>query len=317
MSETSSTAWQSRFDLWHAQVQEIIATVDSGASIATGPATQALTPPSGAAAAPPTKVLFCAPHPDDECLSGALALRLRMDSGASVTNIAITLGSDLGQRARRLAELQSACRALGFALVVPIEPATGLPSGFDHLEPERRQTHPAEWQAQVNELALIFKREKPDLILAPHVQDFNTTHVATHMLVTDAMTEYLERSGIPSLPLVETEFWHQIERPNLMVGLTPAIAAMQIVAAAEHGGEMSRNPYHVLHTCRLMDNVRRGSEVVFGQGAAAQPFKLAELYNVRVRKGRQWLPTPPGQAIAPEQPVSVAWIQRHYVFPGA
>ncbi len=317
MSETSSTAWQSRFDLWHAQVQRIIATVDSGASIATGPTAQALTPPSGAAAAPPTKVLFCAPHPDDECLSGALALRLRMDSGASVTNIAITLGSDLGQRARRLAELQSACRALGFALVVPIEPATGLPSGFDHLEPERRQTHPAEWHAQVNELALIFKREKPDLILAPHVQDFNTTHVATHMLVTDAITEYLERSAIPSLPLVETEFWHQIERPNLMVGLTPAIAAMQIVAAAEHGGEMSRNPYHVLHTCRLMDNVRRGSEVVFGQGAAAQPFKLAELYNVRVRKGRQWLPTPPGQAIAPEQPVSVAWIQRHYVFPEA
>lgn len=313
MSETTSAAWQSRFDLWHTQVQKIIATVDSGASIATGPTAEDLRPPQGAGAAQPAKVLFCAPHPDDECLSGALALRLRMDSGASVTNIAVTLGSDLGQRARRLAELQSACRALGFALVVPIEPATGRTSGFDHLEPERRQTHTAEWQAQVNELALIFRREKPDLILAPHMQDSNTTHVATHLLVTDAITVYLEGSGIPSLPLVETEFWHQIERPNLMVGLTPALAAMQIVAAAEHGGEMSRNPYHVVHTCRLMDNVRRGSEVVFGQGAAAQPFKLAELYNVRIRKGRQWLPTPPGRAIAPEEAASVAWIRRHFL----
>ena len=39
-------------------------------------------------------VLICSPHPDDEVLTGALALRLSQEESATIYNLAVTLGSD-------------------------------------------------------------------------------------------------------------------------------------------------------------------------------------------------------------------------------
>jgi len=42
-----------------------------------------------------------------------------------------------------------------------------------------------------------------------------------------------------------------------------------------------RNPYHLRMPAWLQDNVRRGAELVGGQGGAAPDFLFATLYRVR------------------------------------
>ena len=91
--------------------------MNAGNAIPLGPSAKPLLAPEVTAGeVQPLKVVVCSPHPDDEALVGALPLRLRRECGAKVTNCAITLGSNVGQRARRLRELEAACVALGFGL---------------------------------------------------------------------------------------------------------------------------------------------------------------------------------------------------------
>src|SRR5208283_3144516 len=63
----------------------------------------------------PTALLF-SPHPDDESITGGLALRLSRECGWRIINVAVTLGSKPERRAERLEELKGACRFLGFEL---------------------------------------------------------------------------------------------------------------------------------------------------------------------------------------------------------
>ena len=72
--------------------------------------------------------------------------------------------------------------------------------------------------------------------------------------------------------------------PNLMVGLSSEVLARLLTATAEHGGEVARNPYHLTLPTRLMDNVRRGSEVMGTFGVGANPFLFAELYRISIMK---------------------------------
>jgi len=293
MPHEASENWKSQYERWLRYVAHFVECIDSGRSVSLGPSPVKLYPPAADdSPALGSKVVFCAPHPDDEALSGALALRLRIESGARITNVAITLGSNKAQRPRRLREVDSACCALGFDLVIP-----QYPSGFDKVSPASRRERPPEWAAKVQALREIFDREAPETVFLPHPYDFNSTHVGTHDLVTEALGAHLDTSGRNPVLLIETEFWHQIERPNLMVGLSPELVAAQLVGIAEHGGEMERNPYHLLHPCRLMDNVRRGSEVFGGQGAPAQTFIFAELYHVAWMAGKAKVPARPGNFI--------------------
>jgi N-acetylglucosamine malate deacetylase 1 len=301
-------AWNERREQWLRYLNAVVQAVDSGRSVPLGPSASPLTPPAVAAAQAAARVIFCAPHPDDESLSGALALRLRLDSGAEVTNVAVTLGRDLAQRARRLRELECACQALDFKLVVPFPP-----SGFDDVTVPNRDNRPEQWSAKVTALRQIFDRERPDAVFAPHAHDFNTTHVGTHALVIEALGSHIEKQNRRPVLVIETEFWHQIERPNLMLGLTPELVARQLVAIGEHGQEMARNPYHLLHPCRLMDNVRRGSEVVGGQGAAARDFTFAELYNVMFMDKSGVRPAKQGGCIIdPAAQLNLGWLASQF-----
>src|SRR5688572_2179539 len=63
------------------------------------------------------KVLIFAPHPDDECIIGALPLRLLRAAGMQVINIAVTHGSKKERQEARWKELEAACGYLGFSLV--------------------------------------------------------------------------------------------------------------------------------------------------------------------------------------------------------
>jgi LmbE family N-acetylglucosaminyl deacetylase len=261
------------------------------------------------------KVLYCSPHPDDESLGGAFALRLRLEAGAQVTNVAITLGSAVDQRDRRRRELTSACQVLGFELLVPAEPGAAAADGFEDVTLESRRADPQAWAARAQTLCGIFTSEQPEAIFVPHSDDFNSTHIGTHYLVFDALDEYFSRRPKARVIVVETEFWHEMADPNLMVGITAEQAAIQMTAATEHGGEMARMPYHLLHPCRLMNNVRRGSEVVGGQGAGVQPFAFAEVHRVRFRHGRELAETPAaGHILPPSDTATLDWLRREFGF---
>jgi len=302
MPKDPYAAWKSRQRAWLRFANANVRAMEAGKAIPSGPSARALVaPPVEPPAGQRLKVVVCSPHPDDEALVGALPLRMRLELGAAVTDCAITFGSKLDQRPRRLRELEASCRALGFDLV-----AAQPPLGFDHVGLENRQNHPDEWAAKVEVLSNVFEQEKPDVVFAPHAQDFNSTHIGTHYLATDALAAYLERTGRGPLPFIETEFWHENPRPNLMVGVTPEVEAILLMAVAEHGEEVSRNPYHLRHPGWMIDNVRLGAEVVGGQGGPAPTFPFAGLYHFAFMVGKELVgPCPGGRIIAPEEKIDL------------
>jgi LmbE family N-acetylglucosaminyl deacetylase len=314
MSATRASLAGERFPEWLAYTQRLLEAADSGKSIPLGPSPVLSSPPGfPTPEARAGKVVFCAAHPDDESLSGALALRLRLEEGVRVTNIAVTLGSDPAQRDRRRRELESACRVLGFDLVIPRVLSASVPAGFDRVTLAAREADPGGWAESVRTLAGIFDREQPEAVFTPHANDFNSTHIGTHQLVLDALDVHLSHRQGTSLILIETEYWHELAEPNLMVGVTPETVAIQLTAAAEHGGEMARAPFHLLHPCRLLDNARRGSEVIGGQGRAVQPFAFAELYRVGFRRGSEViLPRPGGHILSPLELVTLHGLRRQF-----
>ena len=77
-----------------------------------------------------------------------------------------------------------------------------------------------------------------------------------------------------------------------------------LMATAEHGGEVRRNPYHLRHPGRMFDNVRRGAEVVGKAGGPAPDFPFAELYCVVFLAGRNWVaPRPGGRIVGPSEKI--------------
>ena len=303
-----------RLSEWLAYLRRVVDAVDAGKAIPLGPSSSPPVPSAISASEPRgAKVLYCAPHPDDEALSGALALRLRLEGGTRVTNVAITLGSDNAQRDRRRRELVSACQVLGFGLVIPANPGGSLPAGLEQVTLAAKEADPQGWADKVRALAEVFDSEQPEAVFAPHADDFNTTHIGTHQLVAEALDLHLARRPEASVVFIETEFWHEMTAPNLMAAVTPELAAIQLTAAAEHGGEMTRNPYHLLHPCRLMNNVRRGSEVVGGQGKAVQPFTFAELYRISFRRGGKPVePRSGGAMLPPTEKATLDWLRGEF-----
>src|SRR5512141_3097242 len=162
------------------------------------------------AAGTPT-VLFFSPHPDDECISGALALRFLREQGMKVLNVAVTQGSNKQRQVQRYHELQAACDHLGLGLI-----QTG-PVGLERITPKARKEDPGHWTHCVDVVERILREQKPKEVICPHDRDWNGTHIGTHWLVTDAMRR------IPEVEcyLVETEFWGAMDDPNLMVEISP------------------------------------------------------------------------------------------------
>ena len=76
--------------------------------------------------------------------------------------------------------------------------------------------------------------------------------------------------------------------PNLMVEISAADLADLVAALALHTGEVARNPYHLRLPAWMMDNVRRGAELVGGQGGVAPDFAFATLYRLRAWRAGGW-----------------------------
>lgn len=233
-------------------------------------------PPSPAAHAGQRCLVF-APHPDDECIVGALPLRLRQESGWQVANVAVTLGSKPERRAARLAELQAACALLGFELLLPGG------QGLERVREDTPTAEPALWAAQRHTLAELIRTQDPALLLIPHAGDGNGTHRAVHRLVTEAMAE-ARYTGL----LAQTEFWAPLQRPNCMVQTGEADTARLIQALASHAGEVARNPYHLRLPAWLADNVRRGGELIGGAGSEPPRYAFATLYQLSRWSAGAW-----------------------------
>jgi len=235
--------------------------------------------PHRAAPAPDApRCLIFSPHPDDEVLTGALPLRLRR-AGWWVGNVAVTLGSARGRRVQRLAELRAACAYLGFQVLLP------RAEGFENINLQGRQADPVGWAAAAAEIAALLTTHAPALILMPHAGDWNRTHIGTHWLVQDALARM--PAGF-HCRVLESEFWGAMSDPNLLVESTPAEVAELVAALSLHRGEVARNPYHLRLPAWMMDNVRRGAELVGGQGAAAPDFVFATLYRLGAWQARRW-----------------------------
>lgn len=234
--------------------------------------------PRPALAADAPRALIFSPHPDDECIIGGLALRLMREAGFRVINVAVTQGSRQDRQAARWTELEAACDYLGFDLVAT------APGGLEKINVRTRREDPAHWQASVEVIAGILGEQQPAAVFFPHDTDWNSTHVGTHHLLVDALGR--QSAGF-STNVFETEFWGAMASPNLMVESSVDDVAEMITALSFHVGEVQRNPYHLLVPPWMQDNVRRGGELVGGQGGAAPDFSFCTLYRHRRWSGGQ------------------------------
>ena len=234
-------------------VQQIEAEVKSAREVPLG----GIVPAVQRVAADAPKVLLFSPHPDDECITGLLPLRLMREAGMKVFNVPVTFGSNIERQPGRAAELQSACGFLGWDIFQ-------RPKGFKSLE----KTDAVE----------ILKSVQPEIIFVPHAKDWNSRHISTHFLVMDALAE-MDKSF--TCVVIETEYWQAMENPNLMIEADAAMVADLVAALSFHVKEVERNPYHLSLPAWMQDNVRRGGELVGGQGAAVPDFTFATLYRLR------------------------------------
>lgn len=218
------------------------------------------------------RILIFSPHPDDECIIAGLPLRLLREARMRVINVAVTQGSRKDRQSARFQELQKACAYMGYDLVQT------RPDGLEKVSFKTRQHDPRFWSDSVQIISSILVQYQPHVIFFPHEQDWNSTHIGTHFLVMDA----LQTLGSDfHCFLVETEFWGQMPSPNLMIESSAGDVADMVAGTSFHVGEVQRNPFHLFLPAWMQDNVRRGSELVGGQGEAAPGFQFATLYRLR------------------------------------
>ncbi len=237
-------------------------------------------------------LLFSA-HPDDECLTGGLALRLKNEQNWQIINIAVTLGSKIERRAERKKELAGACSALGFDCVLADK------EGFSNVNSVSRECDPA-WGVNVARIAEIIENIKPQAIFFPHAQDWHETHIGTYWLVIDALARLPENY---SSFIFQTEYWHPLADPNLLIGLSAEGTSVLLAALSCHAGEVSRNPYDRFFPSYLIDNARRGGEQLKGKGALAESITFALLYKMGLWKHGKFFSSALNRIIPADHPI--------------
>lgn len=246
-----------------------------------------LNPAKPQAAANAPVVMIFAPHPDDECIIGALPLRLLREAGYRVVNIAVTQGSNAARKQPRWEELSNACHYLGFEL------RETIPGGLPNVTTKTRDGAPAEWAEKVAVIAALISEYKPAVCVFPNDNDYHSAHIGTHYLAMDA----LAKAG-HACHVANSEFWRQMDKPNALIETNLQDTADLITALACHVGEVERNPYHLRLPGWMADNVRRGAEVVGGQGEAAPSFSFGTLYRVEYFDGKAIAPNDKKYVIA-------------------
>ena len=206
-------------------------------------------------------VMILSPHPDDECITGSLALRLLHENHAHVINVAVTTGSNKERQEERIKELNAACELLDFECLYLDE----------------------NWKKKEKELKSLIQKYQPTLIIAPHTKDFHPTHIKTGELLKKVLVGLKKETFF----VAWSEFWGQMTKPNILVEVPQEIVELQMQGLAKHVGEVTRNPYHLRLPAWMMDNVRRGSEIIGGKGTDASSMAFGVLYKLQLfQKGK-------------------------------
>lgn len=217
----------------------------------------------------PFTIMILSPHPDDESIIGSLPLRLMHENNAHIINVAVTMGSNKKRQKPRLKELQNACELLEMDLDVLSE----------------------DWNQKAKELKSLIAKYQPQLILAPHLNDHHPAHIKTGKL----LQKVLKTSKITTL-VAWTEFWGTMTKPNCLIEVPEEILELQMKALVMHEGEVSRNPYHLRLPAWMMDNVRRGGEIIDNTGGEAPQMAFGVIYHLQLFKNAKLtdvkLPTP-------------------------
>jgi N-acetylglucosamine malate deacetylase 1 len=239
-------------------------------------------------------VLLLSPHPDDECLTGALPLRLMREQGWQTVNIAVTLGSDSARRKERKNELAKACATLGFACILPEE------EGFSDINVHARSADPTAWNNKVKQIEKIIAHIQPQAILMPHAEDGHATHSGTHFLGMNALANMPQNF---TCAIVLTEYWHPLPAPNAIVGIGENDASTLMSALACHEGEVARNAYDKRFPSFLIDTVRRG-ETLNGNGKIAPAMDFAQMVQLGVWVRGRFVPSALNRFIGAEDPIN-------------
>lgn len=210
----------------------------------------------------PLTVMILSPHPDDECISGALGFRLMHENNAHVVNVAVTLGSNKDRQEERKTELLNACEALEMECLFLSD----------------------SWTAKAKELKSLIQKYAPSIIIAPHLKDHHPAHIKTAELARKVLSQFKKESFI----LASSEFWGIMKKPNLLLEVPSEILELQMKALTYHVGEVERNPYHLRLPGWMMDNVRRGSEIVAGKGTEAPVMAFGVLYSVELYSAQKF-----------------------------
>lgn len=194
-------------------------------------------------------IVLISPHPDDESIHASLPLRLLNENMCNITNICMTLGSNIERRQPREAELNNAINKLQFNNVI-----------FE----------------KINELEIFntLKELEPDLIICPHIKDNHYIHIESSKIIQKILqnTKY---NGV----LIENEYWSEIEKPNLLVEFDKNTVLTAMEAMSEHKGEIERNPFHLTLPHWLINSGRRGQELVLNRDEKIS-VGLAELFLI-------------------------------------
>ena len=199
-----------------------------------------------------------------------LALRLLRELKMNVVNVAVTLGSRADRQAERWQELKNCCDYIGFGLV-----STGE-RGLEGINPAARKKDARRW-------AIVGRGDRQDFVRASAFDHFLS---ARRRLEPDSpRSSSSARRGVGrvrfGMPDGRDGILGRDGHAQLDGGVSAADVADLVAALSLHVGEVARNPYHLRLPAWMIDNVRRGAELVGGQGGAAPEFAFATLYRLR------------------------------------
>ena len=150
--------------------------------------------------------------------------------------------------------MKNACACLGFDLLV---------AGLENINLAARKKNPARWRAAVAAIAEILAEQKPRVIFLPHEADGHPAHIGVHFLVLEALNT-LPR-GFACF-VVETEFWGQMTRPNLLVESgVEDVADLVAALVGGRGGAAPDFTFGTIYRLRKWSRARRAEVLKNGR----------------------------------------------------
>jgi LmbE family N-acetylglucosaminyl deacetylase len=215
--------------------------------------------------------LHLSPHPDDELIGAPATLLALQDAGFEVVNLACSLGRPADIERRR-AELDDACRRVGFTLRV-LDPPASISGGDDLQLAEAYLTETV--KTLVAEL-------QPAIVLAPSPQDGHHGHEVVGRAAVAAL-----RGG--TTPLWLWGGWADLPTPTIVTCFGEQRLQQILHGLEAHAGEVERSDYPRLVAGRAAANAVLAAERVFGFGAHGVDTDYAELVTEAVPCGTTYL----------------------------